>query len=71
MQKLWSMLIANNISIYLVDRLKGKAPACIHEVFELIKILGSKVISLCRIFFPAPDYEPPHNNSASMNTIRF
>ena len=59
---------------YLSGRLtiKGKAPACIHDFFfRLLRHSAVKFIPLCKLFFPAPDYKPPPNNSASMNTIRF
>ena len=40
------MLMANDIITSAVDWLKGKAPACIHEFFEVIKILGSEIYTI-------------------------
>ena len=51
--------------------IKGKAFACMHEFFKVVNTLGVKFISLSKLLFAAPDHQPPRNNSASMNTIRF
>ena len=58
---------------YLSSRLT-KGQRHLHSSMKFLRLLrysGVKVISLCIIFFTAPDYKPPPNNSASMNAIRF